>query len=1463
MAAVEVECNVSTMATEGGEAMAVNADGNVGSAGTGGKPIIAGADVASTAVPDAVAADAATVSDRLSPDPGCPGSATLDASASTSSALCKSKPDVLAPPSSPEELGQWIYSQLLAAVFRELGLFEDEERGVLDVHKQVTVYHHAAQLFKLRGAVLAALLGASEGDGRPRLPEGPYARAVAHVKREFGEAGIQPQQETLKRVFGAHATRSVDLPNLPKGCSGGSCVCLKQRPISVTADQPERGVVLRFSCQQDPLLQLERSGAALLLTVAGATLVISPQLADPRALVSDGTAGALSAFIKRENDAWAALLQKSAVAFTKASADLVASSVAAKPAPSQQPPATPEKRREEPSFKPSSATAVDSTLVTPQKSREADATKETPKGRSPASSPMASPSAFLQEAEVQPPQAGQRVYAALLAAVFWECGLYLEGPGGWLDVRKQLLVYRHAARLQEIGELAARALQPESMGEEGLPALYAKAIEAVRADPSVREDLKGVTAEAIFDKQHAIHFASPAGVPLGDRRDVCVHLKELPHASGYGQRKNASWWRYLFKFRCAGNPLVKMEEQGLALVLSTNQEARSSFSVISPLLSQPEPLERAASAASRTLGAIGQALERLLPAFISEQGAAWAQFTLWHSDIIQRDSLRIIQKTIRFIKHDASSEGAVDPCFGALEELKRLEAARQQISELREAELAARARLEENRHELEEREGEVGTLLEYKFDLLDEVHKVKKKAATKRRHLESQAEETQAARDRVVELSRLVTKEKGAHKKLLQQVAVNESRIASLQATPSDATQDFNETLCERLRVEAAAANEEAEKAIEEATPGDSLRAEVASAKDEVAKARVEVEKADKRANDRVGKAADQAAETKRVAEKARGEAEEVAARSREDAARAREELAAKSAESARLSASNVALRSEAKRARADADLTSQHAAAAMEAAFEAQDAEQRARDALAELSTAEGTAQDRLAERMAAVSALAEEVSAAQASSRRGLEAAERAEAVLAKRRTEVVQARGRQEAQQGEVARLKPAVAALQAEVASLREELGTTLPVRVAAAESGRAASDARLLALNTQSATSESSPDEAAKLAAANTALRAEAAKALDEAKCAAKITAEAESEAATLRGAEAKIRSKAKPGVRAKAKELKTLQADVVTAEKAAREAEEASSAASLAGEPLRKAQLRTRAELQAKSEEVLRLSANLAEAQARLVELEGRQCEAEALTKLAASSESLRTQASSKKKEARQADARSAAAEASCTRSRETEIELKSELEARSSVIDGLAIAADASQAEASLAKGRADELVEGELAAELVAAEAHAAQQQAQDELDEMLGLVTRLEAECAAERSAKRRRTAGKAETAAKARTGKPAVKGKRPLKHSLSNASSAVRMFRIKGKRPLTGGITLSLTLPSPSADAVSSTPPTKTSRHHRATPSAGDVSVSFKRRRRSKGPDSDLTAKDSAEGPILDDAVVGTA
>jgi len=1341
------------------------------------------------------------------------------------------KSDVLAPPSSPEEVGQRMYSKILTAVFRECGLFADESRQVLDIQKQIAVYHHAAQLFKLRGAVLAALVGASADSGRPTLQEGVYARAVACVKNEITNAGVQLQPESLKRVFGAHAIRSVDLPTLPKGCSGGSVVCLKQRPMPVTSDLSERGLALRFSCESDPLSHLEEQGGALLLTVAGAAILISPQLADLRSLDSADT---LDSFLARDKDAWAALLQKSAVAFTKASANIIAASVRAKPPPSQ-PPATPEKRRDEPS-----CLGPADSLVTPQKLRETG----------PAASPMASPTTLLREAQVQPELAGQRVYAALLAAVFWELGLYAEGPGGWLDVRKQLLVYRHAAKLEEIKEFAASALQPKSSGEEGLPALYAKAIEVVRADPLVRADLEGITAEAIFDKQHAIHFASPAGVPLG-RHDVCIHLQELPLASGYGQRKTASWWRYLFKFRCARNPLVLIEEQALALVLLVKEQTLSSFSVVSPLLSQPEQLEKVASVPARSLGGIGQALEGVLPAFISEQGPAWAQFTLWHSDIIQRDSLRVIQKTIRFIKQKDGSEEAVDPCFGALEELKRLEAARQQISQFRETEVVARATLQEYRQELDEQEDGVGTLLEKKFDLLDNVHRVQEKAATKKRHLESLTEETQAARQRVTELALLLKKEKATHKKLLQRVNANEGRIASLQPSQDDAAQDFDKNPCDKLRAEAAAANDEAEKAVAEAAPAETLRAELAKACVEAKRARAEAERAEKRASDRVGKAADLAAETKRAADKTRANAEGAAARTREEVAQVRADLESKSAETARLSASNVALREDARSAREDADRTSQHAAAATAAAFDAQDSEQHARDALAKLATVEGTAEEQLAERMSMISALSAEVAAARASVERGHEVAQKAEAKLSECRTEEVRARGRQEAQQAEVARLRPAIASLRAEVESLNKELETSLPMRVAAAESGRAEADARLSALNSLHAPSGDSPDEAAKLAAANAALRAEAAKALDEAERAELCAVNAENEAASLRSAEAKIRCKARPGtgIRSRAKELKALLVVHASAQQAAHEAEEAVSAASVAGEHLRKSEVRTRAELQAKSEEVARLSAALAQARASVVELEARQCEAKAVTQLTGSSESLRTQAATSKKEARQANARGAAAEALCARSREAALELVSELEARSSLVAGLAISADAAQAEAAEAKVRADELVEGELAAELVAAEAHAAQQQAQSELNAMLELAAQLDSKFAILCSAKRRRTTCNTKPAVNVGGGK-LIKRKARSKHPLSTASAAVRRFRMKGKQPLWAATPLADPTGLPHTAHLTITPAdignmplAKSNSSRCAESTALDVSLSSKRRRRSKGPAAD--------------------
>eukprot|EP00747_Dinoflagellata_sp_TGD_P166479 gnl/TRDRNA2_/TRDRNA2_189324_c0_seq1.p1 gnl/TRDRNA2_/TRDRNA2_189324_c0~~gnl/TRDRNA2_/TRDRNA2_189324_c0_seq1.p1 ORF type:complete len:974 (-),score=233.01 gnl/TRDRNA2_/TRDRNA2_189324_c0_seq1:141-2972(-) len=237
-----------------------------------------------------------------------------------------------------EDEGQRIYAGLLMALFKELGAYTEQESGILDVNKQLSVYYHASRLFEFRSEVVAALRG--EVARLASLPAA-YQRSVTAVRAQL-QATSWPAAEVLKgkRIFGhEHTVRTFAPQHVPQGAHGVS-VYLRDRPSCVPADQNKKKTpswfrdVFKFRCVGSALSNIEDSGLGIVISIESQTprswIVISPTLAADNEIFTQASTKLrpevekaqkekLLTLIASESKDWASFIERNSSAISKAS----------------------------------------------------------------------------------------------------------------------------------------------------------------------------------------------------------------------------------------------------------------------------------------------------------------------------------------------------------------------------------------------------------------------------------------------------------------------------------------------------------------------------------------------------------------------------------------------------------------------------------------------------------------------------------------------------------------------------------------------------------------------------------------------------------------------------------------------------------------------------------------------------------------------------------------------------------------------------------------------------------------------------------------------------------------------------------------------------------------------------------------------------------------------------------------
>lgn len=518
-----------------------------------------------------------------------------------------------------EHEGLSIYRRLLRVLLRA---FDSSSQSY-------EVLHYAAQLFTHRDAVLAVLRGETGSD---RVPEA-FLRAAAEVRAQLAETSpsllSRPEVLKGKRVFGhKQATKFISLPNLPASSSG----CSVFVPRSSPADDSEANLLNLAA------LHVEQSGAALVMSLEeiqpGARVIFSPMFRTAELAAEAAAPGkAIEAITQLlgSDDVWKSCLRSNGDFFTEASHQLAAAVWA-----------TPQTGKE-PKDSKDNSTAKSTGLITPRKPSR-------PGGCAP--SPPAPPSDARDEVLASPVgEEAAEAYGKLLAAMCQEFDLFADEEKSWLEGKKQLLVYQHAARLAEERDRVVAAIKGDEVGAAGLDERYRRVVDAKRTELVADLAAHGLKAKRLFSHEQVIRFHHPPK-GLNVPRSSCIFLRERPQSSGDGHtRKRPSIFCDFVRFRSAGNPLTQMENHGLALVLHVEDKSPKAFLVISPLFEHPEIVDRASSG---TWQEIETSLQDHLSSFIVRESDAWLSFIRRHANIVSKDSLRIIQKALKGCKPSPS-----------------------------------------------------------------------------------------------------------------------------------------------------------------------------------------------------------------------------------------------------------------------------------------------------------------------------------------------------------------------------------------------------------------------------------------------------------------------------------------------------------------------------------------------------------------------------------------------------------------------------------------------------------------------------------------------------------------------------------------------------------------------------------------------------------------------------------------
>lgn len=524
-------------------------------------------------------------------------------------------------------VGLNIYHQLLRATFKALGF---EVEGLLDVKKQLEIYQSAARLFELRELVVKLL---RDGVADEVLPQAIQI-ATLEVRSQLLSSGSMPSSSVLrgKRIFGHRSTvKFISLPNLPASTHAHS-IFVAKRPSF------EESSFFRFpqdSSFSSPLEYLEKTLSSLVLTLdsilEGAVVIISPFLhktSDSLAISEmEDKGSALKALLSCDAEAWKRLTRTEHDLFTELSGrflrqalNIQASKAVTRPSINGAT-TTPQKPPRAPAANAGNVTGED--FESPPKSSQAAAEAG---------------SVSKQDGE----ESCQRAYSLLLESLFEGMGFFADADRDWLDIKKQLLVYHHAARLNEERDAVVAALRCDEESAAGLQVTYRKAVDSVRDDVLSALTAESQKAKKIFSHDHVIKFHQVKGLPIS--RTSCIFLRERPQSTSDILRKTPSIFRDLVRFRCNGSPLGQLEDRGLALVFTVTDKTPRAFLVVSPLFEDPQAVE---NVMHNTWGEIESALREHLVNLIAKDSDAWRAFIQRHANIVSKDSLKTIQKVLK------------------------------------------------------------------------------------------------------------------------------------------------------------------------------------------------------------------------------------------------------------------------------------------------------------------------------------------------------------------------------------------------------------------------------------------------------------------------------------------------------------------------------------------------------------------------------------------------------------------------------------------------------------------------------------------------------------------------------------------------------------------------------------------------------------------------------------------------
>jgi hypothetical protein len=514
-------------------------------------------------------------------------------------------------------IGLDIYHRLLRATFKALDLEVD---GLLDIRKQLDIYQSAARLFELRESILKLL---RDGIADEVLPQA-FEIATLEVRSQLLSSGSLPSSSVLrgKRIFGHRSTvKFISLPNLPSSTHVHSIFVAKR--------------FLQDSSFSSPLEYLENASSSLVLTLdsilEGAVVIISPLLnktSDSLAISEmEGHGAALKALLSRDAEAWRRLVRTEQDLFTELSGRFLRQALNVQASKAVTRP------------------SISGATTTPQKPPRASAASEANATGDDFESPPKSSQA-VAEAGSASKQDGeescQRAYSLLLESLFEEMDYFADADKDWLDIKKQLLVYHHAARLNEERDAVAAALRCDEEHAAGLQVTHRKAVDAVRDDVLSALAVESQKAKKIFSHDHVIKFHQVKGLPIS--RTSCIFLRERPQSTSDILRKTPSIFRDLVRFRCQGSPLGQLEDRGLALVFTVTDKTPRAFLVVSPLFEDPQAVEKVMH---NTWGEIETALREHLVNLIAKESDAWRAFIQRHANIVSKDSLKTIQKVLK------------------------------------------------------------------------------------------------------------------------------------------------------------------------------------------------------------------------------------------------------------------------------------------------------------------------------------------------------------------------------------------------------------------------------------------------------------------------------------------------------------------------------------------------------------------------------------------------------------------------------------------------------------------------------------------------------------------------------------------------------------------------------------------------------------------------------------------------